>query len=98
MASKASLFGLIALLVLATALAATAHTANQSGDDFFAKVKSVFIEDGKVNTLNASVVAVIVLAITFLVRVSGKRLPNFLSAFHPPLFLLWCCTGSKCDR
>lgn len=85
MSSKASLFALIALLVVATALAATAHSANQSGGDFFAKVKSVFVEDGKVNTLNASVVAVIVLAITVLVREPGKREPIFLSALHRPL-------------
>lgn len=68
MSPKVSLAVLIALLAVATALAATAHAANQNGEDFFAKVKSVFVEDGKVNTIPAGVVAVIVLAITALVR------------------------------
>jgi hypothetical protein len=72
MSPKASLVALIALLAVATALATTAHTANQNGEDFFGKVKSVFIQDGKINTLNAGVVAVIVLAITVLVRKPNK--------------------------
>ena len=67
MGPKASLVGLIALLVVATALAATARTANQNGDDFFATAKSVFINDGKINTLNTGVVVVAILALTALV-------------------------------
>jgi len=88
MSSKVSLFALIALLVVATALAATARSANQSGDDFFAKVKSVFIEDGKVNTLNAGVVAVIVLVITALVRELEIGEARFLSLLSLPHGLL----------
>ena len=68
MSPKTSLVVLVALLAVATALAATAHSANQNGEDFFAKVKSVFVQDGKINTMNAGVVAVIVLALTALVR------------------------------
>lgn len=68
MSPKVSLAVLIALLAVATALAATASVANQQGEDFFGKVKSVFIQDGKINTIPAGVVAVIVLAITALVR------------------------------
>jgi sterol 14-demethylase len=67
MSPKTSLVVLVALLAVATALAATAHSANQNGEDFFAKVKSVFVQDGKINTMNAGVVAVIVLALTALV-------------------------------
>lgn len=73
MSPKTSLVVLIALLAVATALATTAHSANQNGDDFFATVKSAFYHDGKINTLNSGLVAVVVLAITALVRSSKKH-------------------------
>lgn len=84
MSPKVSLAVLIALLAVATALAATAHTANQNGEDFFGKVKSVFIEDGKINTIPAGVVALVILAITALVRtlIFGVYYrPNFSTRF-----------------
>lgn len=92
MSPKVSLAVLIALLAVATALAATAHSANQNGENFFGKVKSVFIEDGKINTIPAGVVAVIILAITALVRGPNGRHSfsiSFFSANHPPSLVIW---------
>lgn len=67
MSPKLSLLGLIAIFLVATALAATAHSANQNGEDVFGKVKSLFIEDGKINTLNTGVATLVVLILTVLV-------------------------------
>jgi hypothetical protein len=86
MGPKASLLGLVALLVVATALAATATVAKQNGEDFFANVKSVFINDGKVNTVNTGVVVLVVLALTALVC-GPERSQSFSNRTKPGDFL-----------
>lgn len=72
MGSKVTLVCLFVLLAIATVLATTAHKANAEREDVLASIKSLFIKEGRINTMNVGASAVLGLVLIYLLLRKGE--------------------------